>query len=1467
MLDCRGATFALALCVVAWAGLSSARAATDPVTTAHPVWFVPKGQASVDGVVGDSEWQGAFEVVRTQAWRRGQIRIRMMHSSAGVYLALQADDEYLWADGQGGGAGNRWEVESDDSVTFYFDPNRSRDEYFQDGDRAFGVNLGNGTDPLNSSGVVRRWKYVKGNGAGGAPDVLPGGVPAAGITWASTTSGTVNTNADLDVGWSTEIFLPWATLNMSAPSHGDTIGMNFDVIFDNDGDGRNFADNRSGPNRFTLPAFVDDHVQGVHSSYSASQAGIRGPINYAAVMFVDATAGQRPAAISSLTVQHPSAFGAVLSFPAPAGAAGAKGHAASYDIRVSTAPIVDEASWNAATPIANRYVPAPAGLSERLRITGLQPSTAYYVAVRGRDYLGALGNLSNSPSFSTPAKLSVSDRGRIVPAPNGSGLIFEDGTPFVPVGEHLGMSWGFYRNLFPGDVWDPASRVFRDYNATPSYEGTVGPHLDALKAKGVNTLRAFLEILGLDQTGNPERPRGRYWLEFPKGTFNPDMRQFVLNALEAAGSRGIYLIFSPFDTFAWDDVFTQETPWYTGNGGPLSSIDNFFQSSSTLAQAKARMAQLIAWVNASPYRRYLIGWETMNEWDSTEWTLNAEGNSEPGREAEMRRRAVWVKELNEYIRQQDPDRLVLSSTIARDPRGPVARAVFYDRSFDVLAPHFYTNSSEEPINNPQAHREVMPAEENALLTNYWLTHRVGNRPILNGEWGMTRADWPGGAPAYGSGFLQSEDESIFRTMSWSGAATGQAGQGLRIATDELASNLHRLTPAMRDVQSKLSAVFGASSVKSILEDFAAHTLEGDIQVICRDAQDDLTVVRDVKAFGTHDSRENGLLYVLIDDNVRDTFACPSPATAWVVLRGFPDWRQYSAQTWVTVGATATPVQSQTAFSSGGELAFSLTGLTDGSGTTTDATLVFKRGTASAGGSPVAVAINGTTGDGAATEPGQKTCQSTNPRCDYHYRFTPATGGPVTVTLSNEFGCFRVYDPDGSLVAQSGRAASGNCSSSSAADRATFNAVAGTEYFMLVAVDGAGVGTHSISVDGPAARVATNKRTSTVGGFANAAASDSGVVLATTLNADNDVVVFLDENGHTDWSAVVLTDAVPGPAPTGMPVAFVDPKDGFAYVAYPSATGLMVYRRASGSWTLTNLTTTLGGGATTIAAGLTYFISPRPGGQTVESETDLVTLLGFNQSNQLVKYSQRRTDSGIVWQFVNLTGRDLEPTGQVPPGWVGDLIGYTTPWNGQNVAGLSAFGEIISAWTAPDRNDVWAASNLSEICGTPPLTGGLSAYVNWGINLTGILPDGQLGVTWWSAQYEQEQRAAGSDRIWAFSNLTRDAGGLRPRLQGAAAVGFTTPNWVSNNIYGIAEGSGHLVAYWWSPDMPGWSSADLNERVGATGSDQIPRGKLTALAARDNSISVFGVNEAGEVLRFFWVPDQWRVDNVSSAVAP
>jgi hypothetical protein len=842
-----------------------ASAAVDPVTPDHPLWIVPRttDAITIDGQLNEAAWSTAFPIVRTQAWRDdGRIVIRLLYSTSGaqqgLFVSASVQDENVWVDGSGGGTGNSWEVENDDSLLVYADPNESRDEFMQGTDRCFGVNLGNMGDPVNGAARVRRVSFSMGDGAGGRPGIAA--IPP-GTAWASTIQGTIN-DGTRDTGWTLEMFLPWATLDMAAPANGQTIGLNFDLIFDNDGGTRNFVSHVSDPlpDRIVLPAFIDDHEQGAQSSYSDSQAGVHGPINYAEAMFFDAATISTPAAISDMSAFSPSAFGAKLRFSAPAGTTGGAGHVVGYEIRYAASPITNETEWGAATPIPNRYVPRLATLAESLRVPGLAPSTYYYFAVRGRDAAGRLGGLSNFAGVQTLAANGPGDRGRVIPSPLGSSLIYENGDPFVVVGEHLGLGWGYWRTLWPGDVWDPSSMQLLNFSTQTPFEGPAGPHLDAIAAEGVNVLRIFVEYLGaFSQAGAPAMPIGRYWTEFPRGVYNENAHQFLLDVIAEAAARDIYLILSPFDTFAYPGIFTSESPFYSGNCGvngcgPLASLATFYQDPQMLDLVKDRYDQLIAWVQESPYADHVLGWEPMNEWDSGYW---APSYPEPGRETELRTRGAWVRALNSYVRDQDPDRMVISSSARRDPRGPGARALFYDRSLDVLAPHFYTNSSEEPVNNPDADTKVRPAVENATLTSYFLTHRLDQRPLLNGEWGMTNWKWPGGYAQYSAAFTQQEDEAIYRTVSWSGLASGQIGTGLRIAGTELEGpvRLNSLTPAMRQVQRTIASFAAQGGFD--WADFPLLTLEGQIAAT--------SASKTLLAWGSTDGRQ-GLAYVLQDGN-------------------------------------------------------------------------------------------------------------------------------------------------------------------------------------------------------------------------------------------------------------------------------------------------------------------------------------------------------------------------------------------------------------------------------------------------------------------------------------------------------------------------------------------------------------------------------------------------------------------------
>lgn len=932
--------------------------AADPITPDNPLWVVLPGEAVVDGVLNDAAWASAFTIHRTQAfWSDSTATVKLLGGAAGLYLGFDVKDTALFADGKSAagatiGTAFRWEVELDDSMTIYFDPDGSRDEYFQASDRAFGVGLGSQADFQTQSGALRvapkssalaLAKYVRGDGAGNAPDVSAGGAMPTGLSWATVLHGTVNNANDVDQGWTTEIFIPWTAIGLTgSPVNGQTFGMNFDIIFDQAGGERDFVDHRSTADRFTTPTFMDDQITGVHSSYAATLAGIRGPVNYAEVVFLDPAALSKPAAITGLTAAATTGYSTQLKFNSPAAVASSgKGSVSAYEIRYSTSAITSESAWLQATEFRNAYTPRLAGLSESLRLIGLTPGTTYHVAVRAVDGAGNLGDLSSALSFTTQTTAQDASGGvRVVPSPMGRTLVNEKGEAFAVVGDHLGLPWNYTRALYDGDVYDPSSGLYMNFYDNPSYEGPADPYFDTLAAAGVTTMRVYLELQNYNYRAMMPRPApdGLYWLEWKSGgttLYNTQMRDFMHRVLEAAGKRGIHVIFSPFDSFSYDEAFLTEFAWSFTKGGPLDSIDNFFQNSQTLQLAKNRMQQLITWTNSSPYSQYMLGWEMLSEWDSTEWTLNAEGNprasanpadTNAGREDEYRRRSIWIDALAAYTKANDPHHLVLNSTIAQDPRGPEARVVYYSRNFDALTPHLYTNSNEEPINNPDTDTKVRPAVENGNLTAYWLTHREDRAPIINGEWGMTRQDWIDaghGLPRYSSSFTQAEDEAIFRTMAWSGLVSGQAGMGLRISTEELSFALgggltqgYVLTDAMRALQKTFANFVDSATLAIDFANFNYDTLAGRISTTNGSS-------KQLKAWGTSDGAQ-GLLYILQDGN-RSTGSVTGGKVTVAGLR--PD-AVIDAEVWSTAAGVTAPLSTLSGlFTPDGVITFDLPAFT------------------------------------------------------------------------------------------------------------------------------------------------------------------------------------------------------------------------------------------------------------------------------------------------------------------------------------------------------------------------------------------------------------------------------------------------------------------------------------------------------------------------------------------------------------
>ena len=96
---------------------------------------------------------------------------------------------------------------------------------------------------------------------------------------------------------------------------------------------------------------------------------------------------------AGLISSEPTCSTITISWTAP-GDDGDVGIANQYDIRYSTS-MITEANWNLAIQVTGEPSPQPAGSLEAFTITGLEPSTLYYLAIKAADEVPNWSNMSN----------------------------------------------------------------------------------------------------------------------------------------------------------------------------------------------------------------------------------------------------------------------------------------------------------------------------------------------------------------------------------------------------------------------------------------------------------------------------------------------------------------------------------------------------------------------------------------------------------------------------------------------------------------------------------------------------------------------------------------------------------------------------------------------------------------------------------------------------------------------------------------------------------------------------------------------------------------------------------------------------------------------------------------------------------------------------------------------------------------
>ncbi|MDM7917192.1 MAG: fibronectin type III domain-containing protein [Candidatus Eisenbacteria bacterium] len=104
-----------------------------------------------------------------------------------------------------------------------------------------------------------------------------------------------------------------------------------------------------------------------------------------------------PATVRDLAAELGGQGSVTLRWTVP-GDDGQAGRASSYDLRYSTVVIYEEVldwSWERATPVPDTPAPGEPGSAETFTVTGLQPGTLYYFALRAFDESGNGSGLSN----------------------------------------------------------------------------------------------------------------------------------------------------------------------------------------------------------------------------------------------------------------------------------------------------------------------------------------------------------------------------------------------------------------------------------------------------------------------------------------------------------------------------------------------------------------------------------------------------------------------------------------------------------------------------------------------------------------------------------------------------------------------------------------------------------------------------------------------------------------------------------------------------------------------------------------------------------------------------------------------------------------------------------------------------------------------------------------------------------------
>jgi cyclophilin family peptidyl-prolyl cis-trans isomerase len=368
-----------------------------------------------------------------------------------------------------------------------------------------------------------------------------------------------------------------------------------------------------------------------------------------------------------------------------------------------------------------------------------------------------------------------------------------------------------------------------------------------------------------------------------------------------------------------------------------------------------------------------------------------------------------------------------------------------------------------------------------------------------------------------------------------------------------------------------------------------------------------------------------------------------------------------------------------------------------------------------------------------------------------------------------------------------------------------------------------------------------------GQVVNGAGSYTTSSMFVTTNSLGRPIAFYQDAGSDLWFVSDIGLETGAPALTGAVVQWHDTDELNFYAAAPSGQGLLVFKHnGDGMWEMRNITTELSG-SLNIISEITVF----------ESTDGYVHIAGLASGGpggvganaaKIVMYKQTGDlTAAHTWVFENIADNQLATIGQTTPQFVGALTSYVTTWNGLNIAGVDADGDIHTVWWAPGEA-TWRTDNLSELTGAPEYNGVITSFVApWGgINLVGTDKNGKVTTTWWSP----------SDP-WQTSNLTDLFSG--PVLVGSTISSYVTP-WGALNVAGTTS-TNEVIIYWWAPDTQTWIVSSISDRVSQP---VAPVTRLTGVSSDAGPISLVGTANNGHIIRYYWNPptDTWAVQDLT-----